>query len=990
MTRLDIDLSKKPEEVTIATDSWELTLGPRANLQTWKGVSFKHVPSRELLRGTARKLALEAFASLGFKSKVFQQAHFELLLVAAYRTKRMSGFMIGEKEIGELPSFTKGEAVRKRLNRWFDWTAADRLFQCVTSDHEMTLRLLLPGSSISFKPTVEAAQKFCDVLFPSLDPGVGLYIPPPAKNQDAPMYLHGEPAKDSSSSTAVLSFHFVDVSAPTNATTAPDAASAVAADLPQPHQPIPVAEPQSIAGPRESVLLPPSETGNLPSQSAAHSNPSAASVAPIQDKTRHPVTRPRVLAVLSLVLALACLVLLAAKHGWPNRGQSSTSGQPRNLPLSGVSGGSRGDFDIYQKNSPLTSMEGIRLRWNDAMPVREILTSYPHAAADLTDSGRSWTRVFNVLYEGTEISRGFLLIFQDGNGKSGSEYLVLQRDVWTPVATDLRHLYETGTDVHAIASITIRVTNITHGEKGSIIAVGLADTSIAPTSLVVPRAPPRTEPSPPVMTLKAAIGVVPNLKTFAEMSEKMCLAVFRDGVDADFVYSIERYLPPHPTFPIDITLSSGRTGSSIEGPVRIVAVLYVGNQSIEGVFRGVLTKSPVPIVLTRRLSKQDASISWEELRPFDGKDSTESVMRDFDPVLSDKQCNSGDRIACFSLGMHCYDGVSVPRDPVRAGRLWLRSCELGMATSCRNLGVLYANGTGVPKDIARATALFKKNCDEGDAGSCRDLGTVYREYLSGQDNDKKALQLYERGCSGKDAGSCLRLGLMYADGSGVQENKEVASELMRKACDASESNACRALGDLYWFDKGGLADPRAAGIYYGRGCSGGDAKACSALAQLYEFGKGVERDFQRAEQLNLLGCDGQVGIACNNLGVTYEEGRFGIEQDLVKALAFISRACDLKYPLGCANQARLMLQTPGADLAQAQVSAGKACRQKNSMGCYILGEIIFKGLHGNDRRQAEKLFAEACKLGQAAACVRAESLKQGVSTSVGSVHPGFL
>jgi TPR repeat protein len=74
--------------------------------------------------------------------------------------------------------------------------------------------------------------------------------------------------------------------------------------------------------------------------------------------------------------------------------------------------------------------------------------------------------------------------------------------------------------------------------------------------------------------------------------------------------------------------------------------------------------------------------------------------------------------ACVFAGqMHEY-AHGVPKDVVKAARLYETACDAGWTAGCYNLAIMFENGRGVPLDRDRAARLYDSACSAGAKGAC--------------------------------------------------------------------------------------------------------------------------------------------------------------------------------------------------------------------------------------------------------------------------------
>ena len=159
----------------------------------------------------------------------------------------------------------------------------------------------------------------------------------------------------------------------------------------------------------------------------------------------------------------------------------------------------------------------------------------------------------------------------------------------------------------------------------------------------------------------------------------------------------------------------------------------------------------------------------------------------------DTKCVAGDVIACTQLGDMYANGRGVPRDIVRAGQAYERSCNLGAPDVCNTLGEIIEMTGDLDGGTRRAELFFQKACEGGSLPGCLNLGlaAAAREELT------LAASLYERSCDGGWAPGCHQLGLSHQEGLGVAKDIAKAVALFSHACDGEFVDSCVLLGNLY-------------------------------------------------------------------------------------------------------------------------------------------------------------------------------------------------
>jgi TPR repeat protein len=213
------------------------------------------------------------------------------------------------------------------------------------------------------------------------------------------------------------------------------------------------------------------------------------------------------------------------------------------------------------------------------------------------------------------------------------------------------------------------------------------------------------------------------------------------------------------------------------------------------------------------------------------------------------QCDQGNYASCFALGTKYMTGIEVPKDVVRAAKLYQSACDHGNAKGCSALGLFYKTGIGVKQDIERAAVLCRRGCERGDGLGCAMLASMYETGEGLRKDMAAAVSFYQRGCDNGNPLSCAELGRMYFSSTGVSEDDERAIKLYQHACDERAALGCAGLGFAYGVGKGVAKDEAVAATFFQRACDLNYSKACATLAAIYEQGRGVTKDIPRALEL---------------------------------------------------------------------------------------------------------------------------------------------
>jgi len=92
-----------------------------------------------------------------------------------------------------------------------------------------------------------------------------------------------------------------------------------------------------------------------------------------------------------------------------------------------------------------------------------------------------------------------------------------------------------------------------------------------------------------------------------------------------------------------------------------------------------------------------------------------------------KATELGDPGSQLALGMLCWTGRGVPKDPVQAVHWWRNSAEGGNPTAMRLLGMAHGLGVGVERSIEEALRWIRRAAEGGDAEAQATLGKACYE-----------------------------------------------------------------------------------------------------------------------------------------------------------------------------------------------------------------------------------------------------------------------
>jgi hypothetical protein len=182
----------------------------------------------------------------------------------------------------------------------------------------------------------------------------------------------------------------------------------------------------------------------------------------------------------------------------------------------------------------------------------------------------------------------------------------------------------------------------------------------------------------------------------------------------------------------------------------------------------------------------------------------------------DARCEDGNGSSCMTAGQVMDAGILVPRDPKVAARELGRGCDLEAPGACQAfvnfvseggdetladacdhgdaysyfLGMLLHLGKGLPRDDVRALRIFQAACGHGYVRACGVLGDMY---LGGQGtpvDTAKALTNFELSCAGHWGQSCAAAAILYHRGAAGAQNETLSQKRFAESCDLGFKQAC--------------------------------------------------------------------------------------------------------------------------------------------------------------------------------------------------------
>ncbi|MCB9527587.1 MAG: hypothetical protein R3F65_11075 [bacterium] len=273
-------------------------------------------------------------------------------------------------------------------------------------------------------------------------------------------------------------------------------------------------------------------------------------------------------------------------------------------------------------------------------------------------------------------------------------------------------------------------------------------------------------------------------------------------------------------------------------------------------------------------------------------------------IAYERACESGIGEACHNLGVVLGDGAGeVAADRPRAVAGYDRGCELGFGAACAALGVMLVNGDGVAADPVVARAVFERGCALGDPRSCTGLGGELRAGLGGPVDVPAARALLRPLCAPAAPDACQELAIALA--IEPDADRPAAARAAGIACAADRPLACNLLGGLLMTGELGPQDPVEAAKHFERACAGGVAQGCNHLADLIRTGEAGRHDPALAARMYDAACDDGDPTACEDGALMRYRGD-GVPRDRIKALELLQKGCALGLPSACTRHHQVL------------------------------------------------------------------------------------
>jgi TPR repeat protein len=216
-----------------------------------------------------------------------------------------------------------------------------------------------------------------------------------------------------------------------------------------------------------------------------------------------------------------------------------------------------------------------------------------------------------------------------------------------------------------------------------------------------------------------------------------------------------------------------------------------------------------------------------------------------------KAAHLGNEVAQTVVGIMCYSGLGVVKDPTKAVR-WLQvAAEKGHPAAIYHLGLCYERGLDtLERNVAKATHLYLIAGKQRYHKAWRRLGFLCEHgSITSPQSLKQAAEYYLKAVELGDGRAANMLGGMYLEGRGVEKNSTKAMVYFRKAAEQGIPAAQYNLA--YCYQVGGRDEVNAtkAAQLLSLAAAQGLEPAKLSLSCCYAQGRGVPENCNTAMQL---------------------------------------------------------------------------------------------------------------------------------------------
>lgn len=357
-------------------------------------------------------------------------------------------------------------------------------------------------------------------------------------------------------------------------------------------------------------------------------------------------------------------------------------------------------------------------------------------------------------------------------------------------------------------------------------------------------------------------------------------------------------------------------------------------------------------------------------------------------------CNLKIGESCHELASMYLSGHGVTKNLYIAEDVYRIACNLNIGASCGVLAEMYANDISYMDNIYKPTAkeLYEKACELNVGSSCRTLAVMYENESLVKDQRKnlnKAIDLYQKACDLNNSLSCLLLANAYAQGNGVAQNTDKAINIIEKfyinndnaSLSLENRIGCTDLEPIYHNTE--IRDTELINVIQSRQrtCDLDDGIKCLGLDILNSTNINTNIKLNKIIQIRNKLCSINYAPACSLIAQSYkrEFAQSHKIDDLVKAIQYSEKACNLNNSLGCFvlanifNNNSYVLQQNGINedtIDQiALESYTKACSLGHGEGCNFERLILDRQKDSENLINTVKLNQEKCNSGDVAGCV---------------------
>ncbi|NDC78645.1 MAG: hypothetical protein EBZ67_12345, partial [Chitinophagia bacterium] len=234
-------------------------------------------------------------------------------------------------------------------------------------------------------------------------------------------------------------------------------------------------------------------------------------------------------------------------------------------------------------------------------------------------------------------------------------------------------------------------------------------------------------------------------------------------------------------------------------------------------------------------------------------------------------------------------GLGVPRD-TKAADIWYRKAaeslqqavDRGEWPEMTYLGEMLLKGLGIPRDSIRAMRLFERSADSGYVRAMVFLGDA-QLFKDTQRGDSIALSWYRKAVALDDPQGQFRLGNMLMSGMGIRPDTTEAIRLFRRSAEGGEPNGMAQLAYAYQMGVGLGKDLAEALRLYRQAADKGNTFAMNSLGYLYETGSGTAKDMVQSTHWYRMSAERDDSWGQWVLGSRYLWGK-GVAADPAEAL----------------------------------------------------------------------------------------------------------